>query len=124
MTSAGKAIALTVATSAAMLCGCGPGGIAISTEAKQIKACVQDVKQGLNDPESIEVVSAKPLQVIGGGHRIDLNFTAKNERGGRVRGNALCGFKTAGDTELDPEDHMNKTRDIARTLRSLGIKTR
>lgn len=91
-------------------------------ESMQIKACSEDVKLGLNDPNSLEVVSSRPFTVSDGTHRIDLTFTAKNAFGGRVRSSAVCGFLTEMDTTLNPEDLMNKMRALGRSLHELGIK--
>ncbi|PPD52212.1 MAG: hypothetical protein CTY12_06885 [Methylotenera sp.] len=92
-----------------------------STEAKQIKVCIEDVKLSLNDPNSIEMISTKSINVDDGSHRIALEFTAKNAMGGRVRGRALCGFKTENDLALNPDDIWNKERNLSRSLRGLGI---
>jgi hypothetical protein len=93
-----------------------------STESKQTKACVTDVKLGLNDPNSLEILSVEKIKVDNGWYRIKLNFTAKNAMGGRVRGDTICGFKTAQDVDLNPDDFMNKSRELARKLNELGIK--
>ena len=103
----------------AILGGCG---VFESTEQKQIRACVEDVKLGLNDPNSLEVVSTRTFKANDGSHRLELKITAKNAMGGRVRGEAICGFKTEKDVELNPEDFMNKTRKLSRDLRELGIR--
>jgi len=95
-----------------------------STLDKQVKACVQDVKLGLGDPSSMEVLNTEEIEVRGGGHRIKLQYTAKNAMGGRVRGEDICGFKDKGSTELDSDDFMNKNRYIARSLRELGIRVK
>ena len=92
-----------------------------STESMQIKACVEDIKLGLNDPDSIEVLSTAPIVMDNGTYRIDLTFTAKNVMGGRVRGETICGFKTKNDVVLSPEDFMNQQRDLSRRMRKLGI---
>jgi len=52
--------------------------------------------------------------------RIDLEFTAKNAMGGRVRDRTTCGFKTASDVVLDPNDKPNKDREFVRNVNSLG----
>ena len=96
-------------------------GVFESTESKQTKVCVADVKLGLNDPNSLEVISVEHVEVKNGWHRLHLKYTAKNAMGGRVRGDALCGFKSKKDTELNPEDFMNTNRQLARDLRQLGI---
>jgi hypothetical protein len=93
-----------------------------STEAKQAKACVEDVKLGLNDPNSLEIISTNTFKANDGSHRLELKFTAKNALGGRVRGEAVCGFKTEKDVVLNPDDYMNKQRATSRELRELGIK--
>lgn len=110
---------LPLASISLILLGCN---IFESTEAKQIKTCVTDVKLGLNDPNSFELVSVEKINVDGGWYRLKLNFTAKNAMGGRVRGDTICGFKTAQDVDLNPDDFMNKSRELARQLNELGIK--
>jgi hypothetical protein len=103
----------------AILGGCG---LLESTEQKQIRACVEDVKLGLNDPNSLEIVSTRTFKANDGSHRLELKITAKNAMGGRVRGEAICGFKTEKDVELNPDDLMNQTRKLSRDLRELGIR--
>ena len=96
-------------------------GIFESAESKQTKICVADVKLGLNDPNSLEVLSVEHIDMENGWHRLKLEFTAKNALGGRVRANTICGFKSKRDTELNQDDFMNKNRKLARDLRQLGI---
>ena len=56
-----------------------------STESKQTKVCVADVKLGLNDPNSIEILTVEHVDMENGWYRLRLEFTAKNALGGRVR---------------------------------------
>jgi len=98
--------------------GCNPSE---STFDKQVNACKEDVKLGLGDPGSLEITSTEGFDIKNGGYRIKLNFTAKNAMGGRVRGDAVCGFKNKNATELYSEDFMNEQRKLARDLKSLGI---
>ncbi len=114
-----KLLPLTSALLISLLGGCG---VFVSKEQKQIRACVEDVKFGLNDPNSLEVVSTRAFKANDGSHRLELKITAKNALGGRVRGEAICGFKTEKDVELNPEDMMNRTRKLSRDLRELGIR--
>jgi hypothetical protein len=93
-----------------------------STFDRQVNVCIEDVKLGLNDPGSLEIVSSEGIGMDNGWFRVKLNFTAKNAMGGRVRGNAICGFKNKNDIELNSEDFMNKERETARNLNSLGIR--
>ncbi len=93
-----------------------------STLDKQTKACVADVKLGLGDPESLEILTVEEIVVNGGGHRLKLKFTAKNSVGGRVRGEALCGFKDKSSTELYADDIWNRTRTMNRQLNELGVR--
>jgi hypothetical protein len=102
-----------------VILGCNPFE---STFEKQVKTCKEDVKLGLNDPDSLEITSTNGFEIKNGGYRIQIDFTAKNAFGGRVRGDAICGFKDKSTTELNPDDFMNTTRKISRDLRSLGIK--
>lgn len=113
-----KSLAASVITTSLLL-GCG---IFESTESKQIKACVEDVKLGLNDPNSLEIISTRTFKANDGTHRLELQITAKNALGGRVRDEAICGFKTEKDVELNPDDIMNQTRKLSRKLRELGIR--
>ena len=87
---------------------------------QQIKACVEDVKLGLGDPNSIEVLSTEGINVDNGGFRLKLNFTAKNEMGGRVRGETICGFKNKNDIQLDAEDFPNQERRLRQRLSQLN----
>jgi hypothetical protein len=118
--SRGAKVLLAAVVVIAAVSGCKP---AVTTEQKQVKACVEDVQQGLNDPSSLEVLATKPIQMKVG-HRLELEYTAKNAMGGRVRGSAICGFKSATETTLDPEDYQNTLRSVARDLKSLGIKVK
>ena len=93
-----------------------------TTLQKQVKACVKDVQLGLGDPNSIEVLQTEEIAVNGGAHRVKMQYTAKNAMGGRVRGEAICGFKDKNGIELDPEDFINKARTMARQLNELGIR--
>ncbi|MDP2152856.1 MAG: hypothetical protein Q8J66_04275 [Methylotenera sp.] len=61
------------------------------------------------------------VKVKDGTHRIELKFTAKNALGGRVRSEAICGFKTEKDVVLNPNDIFNQDRELARSLRDAGI---
>lgn len=99
--------------------GCNPFQ---STFDKQVSACKEDVKLGLGDPASLEIISSEGFSLDNGWYRVKLNFTAKNAMGGRVRGDTICGFKDKNTIELNPEDFMNKQRKLARDLRSLGIR--
>jgi hypothetical protein len=95
-----------------------------STEKKQINACVDSIKSGLNDPGSFELVSTKPVKLNDGAFRIVVEFTAKNALGGRIRKEEICGFASEKDTTLSSSDFMNQERDIKRSLGSIGIKVR
>lgn len=92
-----------------------------STFDKQVNACVDDVKLGLGDPDSLEITSTEGIDVNNGWFRIKLNFTAKNAMGGRVRGDAICGFIDKNSIELNEKDPSNEMRKLSRDLRSLGI---
>jgi hypothetical protein len=88
---------------------------------KQVKACVADVKLGLSDPSSLEVISTEGVEIDNGSFRVKLNFTAKNAMGGRVRGYENCGFKDKNAIVLNSDDFQNQQRDTARTFKALGI---
>lgn len=113
MSLCGTALTLTL-----VLAGCG---LVESTEAKQVEACAEDVKLGLNDPNSLEILSTETFKADDGTHRIELKFTAKNAFGGRVSSEAICGFKTEKDVVLNPGDIFNKEREFARNLRDAGM---
>lgn len=98
--------------------GCNPFQ---STFDKQLNACKDDVKLGLGDPGSLEIISTEGRDLDNGWYRVKLNFTAKNAMGGRVRGEAICGFKDKHATELNPEDIVNKQREISRGLKAMGV---
>lgn len=111
-------IVTTFFVSLVLLAGCS---VFESTETKQIKACSEDIKSILNDPNSFEFFSTRAFKVDDGTHRIELEFTAKNALGGRVRDKEICGFKTENDSVLNPDDMYNINRDSARNLRAAGI---
>ena len=102
--------------------GCDSKAPEESTLDKQVKACIEDVKLGLGDPESIVIVSKEGFDLDNGWFRIQLNFTAKNAMGGRVRGDTICGFKSKNDVVLNSEDFVNQERQINRSLNSIGIR--
>lgn len=91
-----------------------------SLEKKRIRACTDEIKLGLNDPNSFEFLSSRPIDSEKV-HRIELKFTAKNKMGGRVRGEEVCGFLSAESAEMDPKDYLNEIRSMARTMSELGI---
>lgn len=99
--------------------GCNPFE---STLDRQIDVCASDVKLGLGDPESLEIVSAREINLDNGWHRVKINYTAKNAMGGRVRGETICGFEGKDVTQLNPDDFMNKERELARRLREIGVR--
>ena len=92
-----------------------------SLESKQTTACIEDIKLGLNDPNSIELVSFDVINMDNGWRRISVQYTAKNALGGRVRGKDICGFSSKNETKLNSKDFMNENRKLARDLRSLGV---
>ena len=111
-------IPATILVSSLLLIGCD---VFQSVESKQIKACADDVKLGLNDPNSLEILSTSTFKADDGSHRLELKFTAMNPMGGRVSSEAICGFKTEKDTALNPDDMMNKMRNLSRIAREAGI---
>lgn len=113
---------LVACVGAWMLSGCEPSPPPETTLQKQVKSCVADVKLGLGDPNSLEVLGTEEIPLASGAHRIELKFTAKNAMGGRVRGEALCGFRDKNSTELSAEDMYNKNRTLARKLNEIGIR--
>jgi hypothetical protein len=106
------------------LFGCGPNEQEkqAKVQENQTKACVEDTKLGLNDPNSIEVIRTEPVKMKDETHRLLLEYTAKNAMGGRVRGESVCGFKTVGTEVLNPDDFANKQRELARLMRKTGLR--
>lgn len=96
--------------------GCGS-----STLDKQLAACSADIKEGLNDPSSLEILSSKVLDEKEGSYRISVSYTSKNTSGGRERGSATCGFASKDSTELDPNDFQNKLRQTSNLVKSLNF---
>jgi hypothetical protein len=93
-----------------------------SVEDKQLEACINDVKKGLNDPSSLEVLDTDPHERTNGTYLLIMQYTAKNSYGGRVRASASCGFKTKNDTALNPDELQNQLREIQRNFAGAGIK--
>lgn len=93
-----------------------------SVEEKQLKACVEDIKLGLNDPDSLEVLSTETRGGEDGPYYLVVDVTARNRFGGRDRGSVTCGFKSKDATELDPEELQNQLRDMQRTFEKAGIR--
>ena len=87
-----------------------------STFDKQVDICVEDIKLGLGDPNSLEITSTKEINLDNGWFRVKVDFTAKNAMGGRVRGSSICGFENKESLVLNDEDFMNKEREISRFL--------
>lgn len=93
-----------------------------SVEDSQLEACVEDIKLGLNDPDSLEVLSTETQGGDNGAHYLIVDVTARNRFGGRDRGSVTCGFKSRDATELDPEEFQNQLRSMKRTFDKAGIK--
>lgn len=91
-------------------------GVFYSTEKRQIRACAEDVKTILNDPGSLEILETEAFNATDGTPRIKLQYTAKNKLGGRVRDEAICGFKKEDPVVLNPDDIFNQDRFVARIL--------
>lgn len=89
------------------------------TKDKQTASCVEDIKKGLNDPNSFELLSSVFLDEQPGSYRILVEYTAANHYGGKERSKATCGFISKDATELDPNDFQNKMRRINSNFRSL-----
>lgn len=87
-----------------------------STADKQLAACVSDVKQGLNDPASFEIVSKSGRERDDGTFLLIVEYTARNSFGGRVRSSASCGFKSREDVTLNSDDFQNRIRSIEEGL--------
>ena len=92
--------------------GCGK-----STLDKQVAACSEDIKEGLNDPNSLEILSSKFLDERKGSYRISVSYTSKNTSGGRERDSATCGFVSKDSTELDPNDFQNELRKTSNSVK-------
>lgn len=91
---------------------------------RQVKVCTEEIKLGLNDPNSFELMSSEAIKVNDGTHRLQMKFTAKNEMGGRVRGEELCGFRSEESLELNPDDIANKMRAMGRSVEEARKKFR
>ena len=92
-----------------VVCGCT---FFENTQTKQTKLCMEEEKIALNDPESIELVSAQPINLDNGWFRIKVDYTSKNEQGGRVRGSVICGFVSKNSTEFNSKDFMETSRQL------------
>ncbi|MCY1302388.1 hypothetical protein D9M70_520420 [compost metagenome] len=84
---------------------------------RQVDICIVDIKRGLGDPDSFELISAEKIMTDAGTIRATLDYTAKNAFGGRIRKSDQCGFKTKDTLELDKNDPVNFERELARALR-------
>ena len=111
--------ALYLALVVSMFAGCKPP---VSTLETQIKVCTEEVKLGLGDPGSLEIVSSEGISVDKRWFRVKLSYTAKNAMGGRVRASALCGFVSKESTVLNADDFVNQERQLKRDLNAIGIK--
>jgi len=96
-------------------------GCSNSTLDKQIAACSADIKEGLNDPNSLEILSSEFLDEAEGSYRISVSYTSKNTSGGRERGSTTCGFASKDSTQLDPNDFQNKARKTHNLMKSLNF---
>ncbi|WP_350601465.1 hypothetical protein [Pseudomonas sp. 65/3-MNA-CIBAN-0223] len=84
---------------------------------KQVGVCVNDVKLGLGDPNSLDMVSSQGIDLANGWYRVKLDYTAKNAFGGRVRGETMCGFRGKDSIELNSEDVVNLERKMAQVFK-------
>lgn len=89
---------------------------------KQAFSCIEDIKQGLNDPNSLELLSSVFLDEKPGSYRISVEYTAANHYGGKERSKATCGFISKDSTELDPNDFQNGMRSMNNNFRSLNAR--
>ncbi|MDP2102102.1 MAG: hypothetical protein Q8J59_05175 [Methylotenera sp.] len=89
---------------------------------QQIAACSADIKEGLNDPNSLEILSSKFLDEKEGSYRISVSYTSKNTQGGRERGSATCGFVSKNATQLDPNDFQNGIRKTENDMSRLHLR--
>ena len=111
-------LAVLIALIAVSVSGCD---LSMSTEDKQVEACIKDVQRSLYDPNSIELLSHRGFELKDGTYRIEIEYTAKNRMGGRVRDESLCGFKSKDSAEWNPDDLYNEMRDMAITFDKAGI---
>jgi hypothetical protein len=121
MKHSGKGCSLALLATLLSLPACS---LVESAETTQTKACVEDIKKGLNDPSSLEVLSKEVVPMDGGKRRIRVEFTAKNAVGGRVRATESCGFASEKAVTLDPEDFQNQMREMRRNFGAGGIRLR
>ena len=94
-----------------------------SVESKQITECTENIKQGLNDPNSFEIISKSFVNRPEDGTRylLIIEFTFKNSFGGRVRKSETCAFKTPNDVVLDKNDFQNRMREMKKNFEAAGI---
>jgi hypothetical protein len=71
----------------------------------------------------MEVLSVKEIPLDNGGHAIQMDYTAKNAMGGRVRAETYCAFKDKQTVKLDEGNRVNQMRTMIRNLNQLGIRT-
>lgn len=97
----------------AALVGCKPSE---PVEVTQVRVCIEDIRLGLDNPNTFELLSANP-DPVEKGYRIRLTFNVtEGTRPPRKRVD-VCGFKSATSTQLDPEDVSNQFRSAARGLK-------
>jgi hypothetical protein len=90
-----------------------------SIEEQQIDSCIKDIQRTLNDPNSIEILSHRGIELKDGTFRIAIEYTAMNRMGGRERNEEACGFKSKDSAEWNPDDIINQLRDMSATLNRL-----
>lgn len=88
----------------------------MSIENRQMAACGDDIRLGLSDPSSIEVLSSQGNTSADAKFCLAVKYTAKNKFGGTVRGETSCGFRDKKTAELDLDDAGNKNRSAVRRI--------
>lgn len=116
---------LTIVIFSMFVVGCDKGGdlgLDNRMQDQQIAACSADIKEGLNDPNSLEILSSEFLDEAEGSYRISISYTSKNTQGGRERGSATCGFVSKNATELDPNEYQNRIRKTQNGMNRLKLR--
>ena len=88
----------------------------VSIENRQLAACGDDIRLGLSDPSSFEVLTSQGHTSTDGKFHLAVKYTAKNKFGGRVRAETSCGFSDDKTVELDFDDAGNKNRNAVRRI--------
>lgn len=87
-----------------------------TVENRQLRVCADDIRLALDNPDSFELLSSKHIN-LEKGHRVSINYRAKNKQGQQVQREDSCGFLSATGTDLDSQDFFNLVRALYRALK-------